>query len=349
LHSPRPADTRELTSSGLPAARRGSLEWISIAKGVGIILVVIGHFDPIESPRYWLDLRAVIYSFHMPLFFVLSGYLYVHGKYPYRALVMNKLRRLLYPFITIAVAYALIKVAAGRFVRLENPVDLHSVMAILVDPANSYAPLLWFLQALFLIFCIYPLLRSYLNEASILLLLVVIDEAFGTRYPLLGRVAANMPFFVFGILLRQNGRLATTVKGRGALLVAACAFVSGSALLVRGNAFVVHDYLAGLVLGLIGTLLVISGSRAIAGLAPNNTLRRALDEAGYYSMTIYILHAPFEGVVRIGFLQLAQHVEVPFLVVALMAVAAGVLAPIVVERQLIRKSPLARRFVLGSQ
>jgi len=180
-----------------------------------------------------------------------------------------------------------------------------------------------------------------------LLLLVVIDEAFGTRYPLLGRVAANMPFFVFGILLRQNGRLATTVKGRGALLVAACAFVSGSALLVRGNAFVVHDYLAGLVLGLIGTLLVISGSRASPGSRPI-TPCAGLDEAGYYSMTIYILHARSKGGQDRLFAAGAARGGA-LLVVALMAVAAGVLAPIVVERQLIRKSPLARRFVLGSQ
>ena len=326
----------------------GSLEWVSIAKGIGIILVVIGHFDPAESPRYWLDMRAVIYSFHMPLFFVLSGYLYVHGKYPYRVLIENKVRRLLYPFITIAVTFALIKLAAGQFVRLENPVDLHSVLAIAVDPANSYAPLLWFLQALFLIFCIYPLLRSFFNEASILLAFVLIDEVFGARYPFLGRAAANMPFFVFGILLRKNALLANTVTGRGALLAAACAFASGCALQIRGNRFAVHDFVAVFLLGLIGTLLVINASRAIAGLSPH-PLRRGLEQTGFYSMTIYILHAPFEGAVRIAFLQLAHRVAVPFLVVALMAVAAGVLVPIAAERQLIRKSALARRLVLGSE
>ena len=39
-----------------------------VAKGIGIILVMLGHALPEEN--YW---RLVIYSFHMPLFFSLSG------------------------------------------------------------------------------------------------------------------------------------------------------------------------------------------------------------------------------------------------------------------------------------
>lgn len=39
-----------------------------IAKGIGILLVVLGHCLPTDN--YW---RIFIYSFHMPLFFFLSG------------------------------------------------------------------------------------------------------------------------------------------------------------------------------------------------------------------------------------------------------------------------------------
>lgn len=42
------------------------IEWVDIAKGITILLVIIGHsVDGI--------LRAAIFSFHMPLFFILSG------------------------------------------------------------------------------------------------------------------------------------------------------------------------------------------------------------------------------------------------------------------------------------
>lgn len=51
------------------------VEWVDVAKGIGIILVVLGHN---QSPDYIIKF---IYSFHMPLFFFLSGYLTNPSKY----------------------------------------------------------------------------------------------------------------------------------------------------------------------------------------------------------------------------------------------------------------------------
>ncbi|MCF0193574.1 MAG: acyltransferase family protein [Bacteroidaceae bacterium] len=46
------------------------LYWIDWAKARGIILVVLGHM---HSPlSHW------IFVFHMPMFFMISGYLYKH-------------------------------------------------------------------------------------------------------------------------------------------------------------------------------------------------------------------------------------------------------------------------------
>ncbi len=81
---------------------QNQLDWVLIAKGIGIILVVVGHFIPASSPGYWLSFRQFIYSFHMPLFFLLSGYLYNPGKHSYTNLLKNKTKRLLYPFVTVA-------------------------------------------------------------------------------------------------------------------------------------------------------------------------------------------------------------------------------------------------------
>lgn len=48
---------------------RDRLEWVDVARGVGIIAVVAGHVWTTGA------LREAVYSFHMPLFFILSGYL----------------------------------------------------------------------------------------------------------------------------------------------------------------------------------------------------------------------------------------------------------------------------------
>jgi fucose 4-O-acetylase-like acetyltransferase len=57
-------------TSAKPAGdRRERLDWIDVARGIGIVAVVVGHV--------WTrgHLRDTVYSFHMPLFFLLSGLL----------------------------------------------------------------------------------------------------------------------------------------------------------------------------------------------------------------------------------------------------------------------------------
>ena len=52
------------------------IEYIDIAKGLGIILVVIGHcIDGKTFPGTWIS------SFHMPLFFILSGMCFNASRY----------------------------------------------------------------------------------------------------------------------------------------------------------------------------------------------------------------------------------------------------------------------------
>lgn len=57
------------TAGRNPARPDARLDWVDTARGIGIIAVVIGHV--------WTQgaLRGAVYSFHMPLFFLLSGYL----------------------------------------------------------------------------------------------------------------------------------------------------------------------------------------------------------------------------------------------------------------------------------
>lgn len=51
-------------------AQIGRLHWIDVLKGIGIFLVVLGHIGMGNSLQRW------IYSFHMPMFFMLSGMLW---------------------------------------------------------------------------------------------------------------------------------------------------------------------------------------------------------------------------------------------------------------------------------
>lgn len=85
------------------------VEWIDVCKGLGIILVVLGH-TPI--PMFLGDL---IFSFHMPLFFFLSGYLFQSNKYKnFFSFFKRKVHTILVPYAFFATIVYLFWVFIGR-------------------------------------------------------------------------------------------------------------------------------------------------------------------------------------------------------------------------------------------
>lgn len=65
------------------------IKTIDIAKGLGILLVVIGH--SMQTGSYPM---RVIWTFHMPLFFFLSGFCYNQYKYTFSTLLKARIRPL---------------------------------------------------------------------------------------------------------------------------------------------------------------------------------------------------------------------------------------------------------------
>lgn len=82
------------------------IEHIDIARGIAIILVVLGHCCPSAD----IDLNRVILSFHMPLFFFLSG---VFAKSETAKTIMGgaflKAKKLLIPQVTLSVTIIMLK------------------------------------------------------------------------------------------------------------------------------------------------------------------------------------------------------------------------------------------------
>jgi fucose 4-O-acetylase-like acetyltransferase len=325
---------------------KNTLQWIHVAKGIGIFLVVVGHFATESSPTYWSEMRNLIYSFHMPLFFILSGYLYKLGKYSYRDLIRNKTKRLLYPFATIAGAFFLIKYMAGQIVHLDNPVNTDIFFALLTNPVHSHMPLLWFIHALFLIFIIYPLARLFMNNLALLLFLVGIISVIGSDYPVFGNALAYMPFFVFGVILRENVQLSKMPIDADWRYVVAPLVLFLLIYIVSYNFEPIYVYLSRFILGVFGSLFVINLSQTIS-ILPHEKIKSILLQIGYCSMTIYLFHTLFEGTVRIGFLPVFKYIQAPFELIASIAIIGGVFFPIVLEKKVLRKYWITRHFVLG--
>jgi len=123
---------------------------IDIAKGIGIILVVIGH---VPVP-YYKELYIGIYMFHMPLFFFLSGCFFKSGKNVGWD-IYKKIRTILVPYFVFSILGN-----ASFWLRnmlFHKSTNQYSLIGLL-NASNSP---LWFLGSLFVIFLIYELLDLF--------------------------------------------------------------------------------------------------------------------------------------------------------------------------------------------
>ena len=77
------------------------LIYVDAIKGMLILLVIIGHFGLAKSTP--TILHDIIYSFHMPLFIFLSGY--VIESITFQKLI-TRIRKLLVPFFIIGTTYS---------------------------------------------------------------------------------------------------------------------------------------------------------------------------------------------------------------------------------------------------
>lgn len=133
---------------------------IDVAKGLGMLLVIFGHTN-YQEPGL-----TIIYSFHMPLFFAISGMLFGGDRYPtFGAFLRRKVKTLIVPFLLYA---AVTLVFTGAVELLEHgfsegylPDMLKTAGRSLIARRSADFPYnapLWFVPCLFLVECGYYLL-----------------------------------------------------------------------------------------------------------------------------------------------------------------------------------------------
>lgn len=140
-----------LTDEASPKTRDLSLD---VAKGVGIILVVIGHaWRGLETAgmigNAWLFqvIDRLIYNFHMPMFFLLSGITFQAWalRRPVGETAFSRVTRLLWPLILWTYLFTAARLAAGDAANTQVS-GLESLLFFPLPPRDHF----WFLWALFL-------------------------------------------------------------------------------------------------------------------------------------------------------------------------------------------------------
>lgn len=316
------------------------------AKGVGILLVVIGHCHiPGGEPAYWVESRKVIYQFHMPLFMFLSGFLYGAAPLPgnlndYITLVRKKAARLLLPYFSITVLYLFAKGAGGLFVDLQHPVHESALVAVLTNPLDGLAPLLWFVYVLFEVFLIFPIMATVIRYR--LMLVAVLFGLSMIPWPrvfLLKTLFRMLPYFAMGYYCMEArifGRLHSLALGLMFAAVFLIGYQTGVPWMALGG-FSLGPY----VMGLAGILACVFLCKAL-----NSSFPLAVS-IGAYSASIYLLHGLAMGPVRVLLFEVISTPAAIFPLMAVIVCSAGLVFPIVVGKFLLRPCPLLNALILG--
>lgn len=308
----------------LPRARNA---WVDYAKGIGTLLVVFGHVWrglhtaalPMNA-QVFATIDAFIYSFHMPLFFLLSG-LFIEraARKPTPEVLRGKARTVVYPYVVWTLLYGTANVALSRLT------NSHLSFTQFV-PSFLWAPYahFWFLYALLGCSLLYVgLAKAGLNSAAIAIAAMLLYATI----PLVGLGPWGVPYlvrsyflyFALGAWFQEMTRGANAMRTSSLLVVAAAsmALCGAAAWFGLSDAVWAVPWLA-----VVGTLGVLAVSRSL-----ENAGRAAwLLRLGELSLPVYVAHTLGTAAARIV-LSKGAHVD-NLAVHVVVGMAAGLALPL---------------------
>ena len=207
------------------------LDWLDISKGIAIILVIVGHVSLLK----WDPYRKIIFSIHMPLFFIVAGYT---SKSKLNADIFIKLlKRLFFPYcITFLICMVITGVQTCRFdlpLEIERffwasgvPADYGPGKPVTGESVIPVTGALWFLPCMFFCKVIWTVLLKYVERYKetvrciLVLALVVLGYVIGQRYKIpmgLDIAVFCIGFMYAGYLLRKYNMMEKKIVSIGFL------------------------------------------------------------------------------------------------------------------------------------
>lgn len=303
--------------------------WVDAAKGLGIVLVVLGHaIDGAASARLlpsgslWQAAWYWIYTFHMPLFFALAGLFVERRVVRDRAAFWSGLvPRLVWPYVLWSTVQLLVIGALGGAVNKPEPFTLGRWAALLWAPLSQF----WFLHALLLTHLVASVVLPRAGRA-VLMALALVALPLPALFELPYIVAQPCHFAVFYALGVWLGPQAPAPGGPaarwGLLALAVLASIALATQALLGGA--AHWSMASVPAAVAGLWMcsLLSQQPAVAG-------SRVLRFVGQRSMAIFLLHVFFAAGARMALRRFAHLDDGSALIV--LATVAGVAGPLLVH------------------
>ena len=310
-----------------PAGRR--VVWVDVARGIGIVLMVFGHvWRGLHSARLLPDGPAFrfvddwIYSFHMPLFFFLSG-LFARRAATDRVGVFlaDKAGTIVYPYLLWSLLQGGLNIALSS--HTNAPLEWSTLLR---DIASRPYAQFWFLYALLLIqIAAYGPMRLGLHPLAILAIGVAVRPiagASGLALPgVIWLALTNLPYFALG--LASSGLLSTSPGRRWSPILIASSVVAGAVLALGVERSWSRIEGVPMLMAVVGIAGLTSAAIALVQLVEVPWLAYL----GRISLQIYLAHVIALAAARIILLRVF-HVE-DLAAHLLLGTAAGLIVPAV--------------------
>lgn len=252
------------------------IEYIDLLKTFTILCVIIGHVIPeMNNP-----IKTFVYSFHMSLFFVISGFFFKSSlNITCRELIVKKSKQLLLPYIIWTSVYF--------FLHHQKFDSISNVISIIRN--------LWFLPALFVIYFISFFAFKKLKNIYFALIFFILYIVMGCPW------GQSVPAFLIGILL--NSKYKSFNKYQNKLLILSSILFLICLVLWKTEYYYYNFELISLdnlewqipnilgifhmAIGIIGSLFFFSLFKIIYR---KNRVCLLFSNYGKYTLGIYVLH-----------------------------------------------------------
>lgn len=275
------------------------------AKAIGICLVVYGHVirglfsAGIEIPvNVYSILDSMIYSFHMPLFFFLSGLFFYSSllRRGVNGLILNKVDTILYPYLIWSIFQGGVEVFLSSYTN--SHITLSDVLS-LWEPRAQF----WFLYVLFFLFVVGAIVFYFVSSRYVVFvfisasMLYLYQKEFSGiifNIKLFHQIANCLVFFVLGMVFTQYNLARIFISKIVFILLLVAFFVLQYIFHFDLNKTYLDTGVFSLFLACLSILFVVSLS-ILMSKAPN----RYLAAIGASSMAIYLMHTLTGSGVRI--------------------------------------------------
>lgn len=173
---------------------------IDILKSTGIILMIMGHIGFGWRFNYW------IHSFHMPMFYFISGFLYRKSDLSFNKFLTKKGKSLIIPYFVFSTFHLVLWYLLCLLVGQKLEVSYLSDIFLFNTDKMPIAGALWFLTSLFFVDVLYYLLDR-ISNIKLKYILIILCFSVGTVVPNYARLPLALDTSLMGIGLFHIGRL----------------------------------------------------------------------------------------------------------------------------------------------